>query len=64
MRNRFELRLIYDNNYFSQAKKVLGRKPHQVLTKANYVGLKLRIQEVDLIVRDLKVPRSRVLKAY
>lgn len=64
MRNRHELRLIYDNNYLAQAKKILGRKPHQVLTKENYQGLKLRTQEVELIVKDLKIPRGRVLKSY
>lgn len=63
MRNRHELRLIYEN-YLAQVKKILGRKPHQVLTKQNYQGLKLRTQEVELIVKDLKIPRGRVLKAY
>lgn len=64
MKNRYEQRLIYENNYFAATKKVLGRKPHAVLTKQNYQGLTLNTHEIELINKDLKISRSRVIKAY
>ena len=64
MRDSFELDLMLKHNYFLPAQRVIGSPSQPLITKKNYSGLKLTVQELNLIQRDLKINKSRILRSY
>ena len=64
VRDSFETHLMLRHNFFLPAQRVMETPPQSLITKQNYSGLKLTVQELNLIQWDLKINKSRILRSY